>query len=176
MRIQGDSLSENSELTAAAATGAAAAVAAVQDDQAEQERAASMEAATVDASISAEVATEQAQEAAQTAQEAAAIALEASQEASVAGDTAAVAAGEAYSAQADIAQLREEMTQGWQSFRTDMTSFLDERLGSSNKEQPTEVVVQSDRTDSPAQQHDNPGGDGSTGDNGPRRRHKFGRR
>lgn len=135
-----------------------------------------MEAATVDAAISAEVATEEAQNAAETAREAAAIALEASQEASTAGDTATIAAGEAYSAQADIAQLRQEMSEGWQSFRTDMTSFLDERLGNGKREEPTEVVVTNDRTDSPSTESANSGSDGGAGDNGPRKRHRFGSR
>lgn len=173
-------MSEDSQLTNAAATGAAAAVAAVQDDQAEQERAASMENATVDATISAEMAAEQATAAAEAATAATEAAIQASETANAASEDAGAAAGAAYSAQDDIGQLRREMSEGWQSFRTDMASFLDERLGGKRSEAPTEVVV-NDGTNTTAQSGNDSGSNGGTGNTGPgssetRRRHKFGGR
>lgn len=171
-------MSEETELVSAASTGAAAAVAAVQDDQAEAERAASMEVATETATMAAEDAAQRAEAAAEAAVTATEAANQATEQATVAGATAADAADQAYSVQSDLANLREEMRGGWQSFRQDMTSFLDERLGAKKDQQPTEVVV-NERTNTAADQRANPGGNGSVGDRGPEserpRRHRFGR-
>lgn len=171
-------MSEETELVNAASTGAAAAVAAVQDDQVEAERAATMEVATETAAMAAEDAAQRAEMAAEAAVTATEAANQATEQATVAGVTAADAADQAYSVQSDLANLREEMRGGWQSFRQDMTSFLNERLGTKNDQQPTEVVVTDERTNTAADQRTNSGGNGSVGDRGPEserpRRHRFG--
>ncbi|HVH71540.1 MAG TPA: hypothetical protein VNB49_10570 [Candidatus Dormibacteraeota bacterium] len=170
-------MGEESEQVTAAATGAAAAVAAVQDEQAEAERAAGMEAATVDASIAAEQAAEHAEEAAEAATAATEAAVEATEVAQQASGTAAAAADEAYSVRDDVAALRSEMQQGWQ----DLRAHLDETFGSKKIDEPTEVTVTHERTDPSSEQRDNSGSANSTGNeqggSGSQRvsRHRFGR-
>lgn len=166
-------MSEQSELTTAAATGAAAAVAAVQDDQADEARNEAMEAATVDATLSADEAAERAEAAAEAATEAVTAAVEATELAQQASGVAGEAAAEAYDVRADMDGLRNEMREGWSSLRT----YLDERFNPRQSEEPTEVVVTHEsRGDSTAERRSNPGGDDGTGNRDERPpRHRFGR-
>lgn len=169
-------MSEQANEVTAAATGAAAAVAAVQDDQAEAERAASIE---LDAAIATDAATqaaEQAQQAAQAATAASEVAVGASEQAAVATGVATEAVTEAYDAREHIEQLRVEVRQGWQDLRT----HLDETFGPKQTDQPTEVVVTDARpADNSTESRSDTGSAGSAsqpGDTDRRPRHRFGTR
>jgi hypothetical protein len=166
-------VSEQASEVTAAATGAAAAVAAVQDDNAEAERAAHVEAVAADAAIDAEVAAERAESAAQAAQDATSAAVDATEVAQQAAGTAAVAAETAYSVQDDIQSLRSEVRDGWQNLR----AHLDETFGSKQTDQPTEVVVTHERTDTGNAETgttDAGGNSAPSGGTERTRRHRFG--
>jgi len=167
----------DSELTTAAAEGAAAAVAAVQDDQAEAERQAGMENAAVTAEIAAEVAEERAESATETASVAVEVSSQASQEASVAAETASVAAAVAYSARQDLAALRTELSERDARLESSLRSALDEKFGTREQQQePTEVVVKHDDTNTGQGTDAGSGGSAGTGTERPARRHGFGSR
>jgi|SRR5579859_96332 len=168
-------MSEQSELITAASTGAAAAVAAVQDEQAEEERAEVMESATAESMLAADVAAERAEQAADAAVAATEAAIAATEQASVAGDTASDAAGIAYATQSELAELRQDLA----TRDAEMRSFLEQHFTKQDSQQPTEVVVTRDRTDSTSGNGDNSGSSGSAtqpGNADRPRRHKFGRR
>lgn len=166
---------ETAERIEAAATAAAAGVAAVENEQAEEHRAESMEAATSTAAEAAEQAAERAEMAAEAASEATEAANQASQQAAVAGDVATEAATEAYSARDDIASLRQEFVGGLQDLRAHIDGYLAKPEESS---EPTEVrVTHESATDNPAQSGTNPGGGtGTQGTGDYRPRHRFGRK
>jgi hypothetical protein len=164
------------DIANAAATAAAAGVEAVQNDQAEAERAASMEASTVDANLAAQEATERAEEAAEAANAAAEAANDATDQAGAASAVATDAAEAAYDARAHIDQVREEMAAGWRDLREFISSRIPERPSASDE--PTEVVVTHEQSNAnPApEQHSDTGSGGSTSATGDirRGRHRFG--
>jgi hypothetical protein len=175
---------EPTELRVAAAEGAAAAVDAVTDEQDRRETEEQMATETAVATGAADQAAAEATQAAEAAQIAAEAAVSATETAQQASGTAQEAANEAAATRADVDDLRETVTRGWQ----DMRSYLDERFnsGGGSNEQPTEVVVTHAATDTPGSNGSDTGSAGSAGDNatggGPdngaaaRRRHKFGAR
>lgn len=167
-------MSEDSETVQAAATGAAAAVAAVQDDQAEEARAERTEVAAEVAADAATEAADRAEAAADAAEAATEAAAQASTEANQASEVASEAATEAYSVQDDLGRLRTEMREGWQSFRTDMEGFLDERLGRRHGDEAQEVTVTHEQSDnSPESRSD---GRSERSAESERPRHRFGHR
>lgn len=174
---------EPTELRVAAAEGAAAAVDAVTDEQTRRDTEDAMAAQTVEATGAAEDAGQRAEDAAEAAQMAAEAAVSATETAQQASGTAQEAANEAAATRADVDDLRETVTRGWQ----DMRSYLDERFnsGGGSNEQPTEVVVThaADTTGehgtdagSSESSRDNAGGSGADNGAAARRRHKFGNR
>jgi hypothetical protein len=174
---------EPTELRVAAAEGAAAAVDAVTDEQVRRDTEEQMAAQTVEATGAAEDAGQRAEDAAEAAQMAAEAAVSATETAQQASGTAQEAAHEAAATRADVDDLRETVTRGWQ----DMRSYLDDRFSSGgSNEQPTEVVVTHAGTNSPGGNGPDAGSSGSAGDNAgtgtgdstgtARRRHRFGAR
>lgn len=170
-------MSENSELTTAAATGAAAAVAAVQDEQEQEALAVATEAASQDAAVHADIAAEQAETAATVATEAVSEAARATETAYVAAEVASEAASVSGAVQSDVFSLREEMRARDAEMLSSMRSLLDERFPTpEQREQPREVVV-THGTDNSAQSGDNTGSGRSTTESGNTslpRRHRFG--
>lgn len=170
------------EVAAAAAAGAAAAVGEVSDQQAEAERVAGMEAATVAATGAAESAEVAAEVAAESTEVAAQVATEAVAEAGQAEVVATTAVAEATEARSEVAELRESMDARFGA----LFEVLDQRLPA-QPESGNEPEVVTVGTEQPANTSAESGTDGGSesgaesrdGNAGPgerRSRHRFGSR